>query len=382
MSNLSKNKISWVNVFILTISIVSSLFVVEILSRFIIPPPPTPQGVPYFYNFIDKEIYKLGLMNFHEELGWVSKPDTRGYSLFGEFQSFDSMGNRNNDNYIPLKEKPLILAIGDSYTFGSEINNNETWPSQLENSLGIKVINGGVGGYGFGQMLTRTKGLLEELPVDILIVAITKPVIDTRVKQIVRHGIPKPYYSIQKSGNLVLHKVSQNVTVKKQDFFKYIFGYSYTLHLMMSKFYPSYWLADSIYDMQYLDINEVEISYKIFDEFEKLVKRNIIQHFVLALLPTSAGDVSLRQHPVSIYAKTMAEKNDRIYVVDIQLIFSQKQNNQPIRNFFNDTTVGYHGHYNKEGAKLVAETLTSYLYENKIISMTRKRGEKFKSLSE
>ena len=52
-----------------------------------------------------------------------------------------------------------ILALGDSYTYGEEVNNGETWPSILQALTGRKVLNAGVAGYGFDQIVLRA-GLL------------------------------------------------------------------------------------------------------------------------------------------------------------------------------------------------------------------------------
>src|SRR3979411_433104 len=50
---------------------------------------------------------------------------------------------------------PPILAVGDSFTFGDEVNDGQTWPAQLQLLTGRRVLNGGVSGYGFDQNLIR-----------------------------------------------------------------------------------------------------------------------------------------------------------------------------------------------------------------------------------
>jgi len=52
----------------------------------------------------------------------------------------------------PTKKRPRILAIGDSCTFGLGVNDNETWPAQLQKILNrekidAEVVNAGVPGY-------------------------------------------------------------------------------------------------------------------------------------------------------------------------------------------------------------------------------------------
>jgi hypothetical protein len=51
-----------------------------------------------------------------------------------------------------------ILTIGDSFTFGEQVGDDETWSYYLQNLLpGIQVINFGVHGYGHDQMLLYLK---------------------------------------------------------------------------------------------------------------------------------------------------------------------------------------------------------------------------------
>ena len=52
-----------------------------------------------------------------------------------------------------------ILALGDSYTYGEEVNNGETCSSILAALTGRKVLNAEVAGYGFDQIVLRA-GLL------------------------------------------------------------------------------------------------------------------------------------------------------------------------------------------------------------------------------
>jgi hypothetical protein len=48
-----------------------------------------------------------------------------------------------------------VLVVGDSFTFGDEVSNSETWPACLERKLNRGVDNGGVFGYGAAQSLLR-----------------------------------------------------------------------------------------------------------------------------------------------------------------------------------------------------------------------------------
>jgi hypothetical protein len=58
--------------------------------------------------------------------------------------SYDSGGQRKNSDSGNFE----ILTFGDSYTFGAEANDNETYPSFLGRILDAKVVNYGVNGFG------------------------------------------------------------------------------------------------------------------------------------------------------------------------------------------------------------------------------------------
>tara|TARA_B100000579_G_C22792688_1_gene835416 strand:+ start:248 stop:1360 length:1113 start_codon:yes stop_codon:yes gene_type:complete len=68
----------------------------------------------------------------------------------------DKFGFRYNANEIEnFKNNKKILVTGDSFAFGSQVSNNQSWPSYLEKLIKVKVFNGGHPGYGTGQSLRK-----------------------------------------------------------------------------------------------------------------------------------------------------------------------------------------------------------------------------------
>lgn len=60
----------------------------------------------------------------------------------------NSLGLRNPE--VKMKpEKPRILALGDSFTFGPYLNNDQTWPFYLQDAFDsqVEVLNAGVSDY-------------------------------------------------------------------------------------------------------------------------------------------------------------------------------------------------------------------------------------------
>jgi hypothetical protein len=95
------------------------------------------------------------------DLGWRPRP---GASSRDGNVNIDAAGMRRNDNPAQLPKDTAgalrIVAIGDSFTFGDEVSDNETWPAQLERLLqqgGVpaRVFNLGTNAYGIDQAILR-----------------------------------------------------------------------------------------------------------------------------------------------------------------------------------------------------------------------------------
>ena len=78
-------------------------------------------------------------------------------------------GIRSNGEAAHAGTGDIILAVGDSFTFGDEVSDDETWPAKLEKISGKRVINGGVFGYGVDQIYLRMRTLARRYKPDIII---------------------------------------------------------------------------------------------------------------------------------------------------------------------------------------------------------------------
>lgn len=93
--------------------------------------------------------------------GWMSKPNLRDVKAFNDkILNINSKGLRGKKDfsYSKTKDKLRILILGDSFTFGDEVSDDETYAYYLQEMLPhTEVINMGVHGYGHDQMLILFK---------------------------------------------------------------------------------------------------------------------------------------------------------------------------------------------------------------------------------
>jgi len=128
-----------------------------------------------------------------KRLGWLPHPGSA---------DFDADGFRISDS--PRGGTP-VLAVGDSYTYGDEVSDGETWPAHLQYQLGQKVLNAGVSGYGFDQIVLRAEMLAATThPSAIVVGFIADDIRRTEMKRL--WGAEKPYFDIE-AGKLALRNV-------------------------------------------------------------------------------------------------------------------------------------------------------------------------------
>ena len=132
-------------------------------------------------------------------LGYEPRP---GFTAAGV--SFDREGFRVTGP-APSAGRPAILAVGDSYTYGDEVGDGETWPAHLQRLGGARVLNAGVSGYGFDQSVLRAEKVAAGRSLSAIVVSFIAD--DVRRTEMSRlWGANKPYFDIA-DDRLVLRNV-------------------------------------------------------------------------------------------------------------------------------------------------------------------------------
>jgi lysophospholipase L1-like esterase len=102
----------------------------------------------------------------HHPTRWYTLlPNQEGYTYGAPFR-VDDNGIRRSGNDGQRGSSRKVVALGDSFTFGLGVADDQTWPARLEQKLrgSHSVINAGTIGYGAFQIgdLVREKKLLDE----------------------------------------------------------------------------------------------------------------------------------------------------------------------------------------------------------------------------
>ncbi len=103
-----------------------------------------------------------------DRLGYVPRP---GYAAPGVTIDADGLRHAGEHTPLPAHDDAPILAVGDSFTFGAEVTDAQTWPALLQRLTGRRVLNGGVSGYGFDQTVLRAEQLASRYRPSVIVVS-------------------------------------------------------------------------------------------------------------------------------------------------------------------------------------------------------------------
>ncbi len=176
-------------------------------------------------------------------LGYVPRPGYASARI-----NIDAAGFRRGGEVPVSTEGRPILAVGDSYTYGDEVTDAETWPAHLQALTKERVVNGGVSGYGFDQTVLRAENASADLhPSTIVVSFIADDIRRTEMRRL--WGAEKPYFDLQ-GGGLVL----RNTPVPPRpdprttlNFWQRTLGYSYLVEFTVERLGLQYgWFGDHI----------------------------------------------------------------------------------------------------------------------------------------
>jgi hypothetical protein len=148
------------------------------------------------------------------ELGFVPKAGAEAQEVFPVGPAVPTKVDQNrfripaNEDYQPQADRPLILALGCSLTFGAACRAEDTYPFLVADGLQGRCINAAACSYGLVQMLIRARDLIPRLKPDIVLVQYSPWLVDRATNNYAPTyfgKLPVPYFFDTESGTLDIH---------------------------------------------------------------------------------------------------------------------------------------------------------------------------------
>lgn len=150
-----------------------------------------------------------GMWAFDADLGWSLRPGT--VSDVGSTNRLGARGPREYD-LRPPPGRLRIVCFGESFVFGHEVADDETWEARLEAlDERLEVLNFGVSGYGVDQSLLRFRSVGRDLGAEVAVLGLNVTSIGRNVNRLRLHLRPehprasvKPRFRLGATGELEL----------------------------------------------------------------------------------------------------------------------------------------------------------------------------------
>lgn len=286
-----------------------------------------------------------------------------GWRLADDVRSAHTRTTRYGIRYNGVEEPRLIpgqiVAVGDSFTAGSEVLDSETWPAHLERMLGRPVYNAGVGGFGTDQIILRGEQMLQLLRPEILIVGFLESDI-ARSQYSVWGGGTKPYFTLR-DGQLVHHNFPVPLAARASNARDpaSLLDYSYFYFRVLQVFAYETWLVRTGPEYRKIDNDPVSVTCRLLGRLK--TQADAVGTKVRFLMQHGGPTVRSRNAPqIPAQLVVRCAEDFEIPVVDEfeALHAIAVRNPEELKRYYvmHDSGQVY-GHMSDEGNRLVAELL-------------------------
>ncbi|NDC24618.1 MAG: hypothetical protein EB078_12775, partial [Proteobacteria bacterium] len=145
--------------------------------------------------------------------------------------------------------------MGDSFTFGAEVNDNETWPSHLQNFSKTTVLNGGVVGFGldqtyllFEELITQNNFKPSSVIISLTPLNIERTHLKGRFKYLTGEFVPRPFLDIEDFKikqihypDVLVYKQQYMYSYNRLDPVRRVLGYSFAIDSIFKEIAPKWW---------------------------------------------------------------------------------------------------------------------------------------------
>jgi hypothetical protein len=240
-----------------------------------------------------------GVFVFDDTLGWTVGADRRGVGPHGETYYSSREGLRSAASGVSLagRSAKKIALLGDSYTFASDVNYEDSWGAVLEQQLGsgVQVLNFGVPGYGVDQAYLRYERDVRAWHPDVVVLAVishdllrstmvyyqigfpgaqvpgAKPRFIVRGAELVPVNLPLPRPELVFAATDVktLPFIAYDRFYRPSDWTPHLYGFSHALRLALS--WTSQW---AFAPSQGFDDETLSVNRLLFDTFLRRVRED------------------------------------------------------------------------------------------------------------
>jgi hypothetical protein len=149
-----------------------------------------------------------GMVQYDARLGWRLEPGWKGQHKHHDFAAsyaINRRGFRADTPFPPATAgRKLALVVGDSFTFGLGVNDDQTYAHLLNAAgpAGFAFLNCSIPGFSTDQQSLLLEGLLAEFKPDqvLLAVYVGNDVFDNELPRPLQVSSPKPYFEIAGDG--------------------------------------------------------------------------------------------------------------------------------------------------------------------------------------
>ena len=295
---------------------------------------------------------------YDETLGWVQPAHITA-------DGFNTMeyGIRKNSSRDGSISQGAILAVGDSYTAGSEVRDEESWPAQLEGLARIPVINAGVGGYGLDQIVLSAERLLPIVRPRMVIVGVYQEAI-VRAKYS-SYGVPKPYFVVEDGEWRLKNQPVPQISLsspREEPLYRIALAHLLSVHIFMQRFFFDWWFSNgrTLYETA-SDTPGKTSCYLL----ERLQQRLAVDRIPAMIVVQYPGYSYIRMRPRADHVEDVLRcARDLGYeVVDEREHLSKlaQQSIARLREYYVMSPTGSYGHMSAQGNALIASLIGNRL---------------------
>lgn len=191
---------------------------------------------------------------YDPDLGYIPEPSYSSSANPWSVQvTTDDLGLRTTQKPPAIApDSVAVLAVGDSFTFGGEVSDSETWPARLSEMLEAPVANAGVFGYGLDQSVLRAERLAPALSPWAIVVAFKHEDI-LRTELVQRAGVEKPYFELVEGQLQLRNSPPQKFhpRIAQLGVLRTAAGYSYLADVAMRGFgFTDWWYAGGLTEVR------------------------------------------------------------------------------------------------------------------------------------